>query len=185
MTAAVQFRRATHADAQAIAVLHADSWRRHYRGAYADAYLDGDVVDDRLQAWSERLRADDARRCTIVAEGEGALLGFAHTVLDDDPEWGALLDNLHVTYGRKRGGIGSRLLALTAQAVVEHRRDSGLYLWVLEQNVDAQAFYAARGGECVGRKPVTPPGGVEGRLNGAPEAFRYAWRDPSTLLRLL
>jgi hypothetical protein len=27
--------------------LHADSWRRHYRGAYADAFLDGDVLADR------------------------------------------------------------------------------------------------------------------------------------------
>lgn len=37
------FRPARATDSEAIAVLHADSWRRHYRGAYSDAFLDGDV----------------------------------------------------------------------------------------------------------------------------------------------
>jgi hypothetical protein len=31
-----------------IALLHADSWRRHHRGAYADSFLDGDVEADRV-----------------------------------------------------------------------------------------------------------------------------------------
>jgi hypothetical protein len=31
-------------DSEAIAALHTDSWRRHYRGAYSDAFLDGEVV---------------------------------------------------------------------------------------------------------------------------------------------
>ena len=51
----VRYREATEHDAGAIAALHADSWRRHYRGAYLDSYLDGDVVADRLEVWSSRL----------------------------------------------------------------------------------------------------------------------------------
>src|SRR5436853_6118249 len=127
---APQFRFAGPADAAAVAALHADSWRRHYRGAYSDAFLDGDVVDDRLAVWTERLRSADPHRCTILAE-DGGLIGFANTFLDSDPEWGALLDNLHVAAGHRRGGIGSRLLALTGEAVAERRPGSGLYLWVL------------------------------------------------------
>jgi hypothetical protein len=42
--ASVSFRAAGQDDAHAIAELHADSWRRHYRGAYSDAFLDGDVA---------------------------------------------------------------------------------------------------------------------------------------------
>lgn len=42
-------------DAERVALLHADSWRRHYRGAYSDSFLDGDVVADRLSVWSVRL----------------------------------------------------------------------------------------------------------------------------------
>jgi len=110
------------------------------------------------------------------------VVGFVHTVFDHDPTWGALLDNMHVVPGRKRRGIGSRLLALTAEAVMERPERTGLYLWVLEQNVDARAFYEARGGRYVGRDLVAPPGGIASRLTGAPGKLRYAWREPSVLL---
>jgi hypothetical protein len=79
-------------------------------------------------------------------------VGFAHTFLGQDATWGAFLDNLHVAYGLKRQGIGTRLLTLTAQAVLDWSPASGLYLWVLEQNSDARAFYTA--GRCLrGARP--------------------------------
>jgi hypothetical protein len=43
----LRFRAAGSDDAGKIALLHADSWRRNFRGAYADSFLDGDVVTDR------------------------------------------------------------------------------------------------------------------------------------------
>ena len=178
----VQFRLAAFSDAVAIAALHADSWRRHYRGAYSDAFLDGDVGADRLAVWSERLRAPHSGRYTVVAEDQSGLVGFAHSVFEDDATWGALLDNLHVAYGVKRRGIGSRLLRMTAHAVTERPPSTGLYLWVLEQNLDAQAFYEAHGGKCVDRRPIEPPGGIPSRLVGSPAALRYAWSDPAVLL---
>ena len=169
------FRLAGASDAREVAALHADSWRRHYRGAYSDDFLDGDVHTDRLAVWTKRLGEPDRPSRTIVAEDGERLLGFAHTVFEEDPRWGALLDNLHVVHGEKRRGIGSRLMALTGRAVLE--RDTGLYLWVLEQNVDAQAFYASRGGRRVERV-VIPPSSM---LNGSPVALRYAWSDPRLL----
>jgi ribosomal protein S18 acetylase RimI-like enzyme len=174
------FRLAGPADAEAVAGLHAESWRRHYRGAYSDAFLDGEVLADRLAVWSERLREPDPRRCTILAE-DGGLVGFANTVFAEDAAWGALLDNLHVADGHRRRGVGSRLLALTAEAVRDRPERSGLYLWVLEQNVQAQAFYRSCGGRCVGREPATPPGGIAGRLAGSPARLRYAWPHPVAL----
>lgn len=178
----LHFRVARHDDAQSVAELHADSWRRHYRGAYADAFLDGDVLADRVALWTDRLRGTDPRRCTILAMDDGGLVGFANTFLDHDPTWGALLDNLHVTSGRKGSGIGTQLLALTAEAVTASRPTSGLYLWVLEQNVNAQAFYEARGGRCRGRCLIDPPGGIAGRLNGSPAGLRYVWAEPAAML---
>jgi GNAT superfamily N-acetyltransferase len=154
--------------------LHADSWRRHYRGAYSDEFLDGDVLADRLAVWSERLRERDPRRRTILAE-DGRLVGFANVAFDEDPTWGALLDNLHVSWTHARRGIGTRLLGLTAEAVRERPERTGLYLWVLEQNRGAQRFYEACGAERVGGAPVDPPGGVAGRLTGSPMKLRYAW----------
>jgi ribosomal protein S18 acetylase RimI-like enzyme len=179
----LHFRVAVFSDAEAIAALHADSWRRHYRGAYSDAFLDGDVTVDRLAVWADRLREPDPGCRTILAEDGGGLVGFAHAIFDDDPSWGALLDNLHVAYAHQRRGVGSRLLKLTAQAVTE--RGTGLHLWVLEQNVEAQAFYEALGGKRAGRRDVSPPGGIPGRLNGSPAALCYVWPDPAVLLTSL
>jgi ribosomal protein S18 acetylase RimI-like enzyme len=178
----MEFREARVSDAAGIAALHADSWRRHYRGAFSDAFLDGDVVADRLQVWSERLAQPDDGSCTIVAiDGEAEVVGLAHTIFDADPTLGALVDNLHVVLGLKRRGVGTRLMAVTAEAVVGRRPGSGLYLRVLEQNTAAQAFYDAIGGARVGRELVSPPGGVPDRLHGAPSAFVYSWPDPSVL----
>ncbi|MGH3210969.1 MAG: GNAT family N-acetyltransferase [Trebonia sp.] len=183
----LRFLAAEPGDAPAIAALHADSWRRHYRGAFSDAFLDGEVTAFLLDRWSRRLAAPDPRARTILAElkqaGDDAvrLVGLAHTVLDDDPAWGALLDNLHVAHGLKRQGVGTRLMSLTAQAVVTERPGSSLYLWVLEQNTHARVFYEARGGVCVERSEVRPPAGPSS-LNGRPMGLRYAWPDPAKLL---
>jgi ribosomal protein S18 acetylase RimI-like enzyme len=178
----ISFRPAGASDAAAVAALHADSWRRNYRGAYTDAFLDREVLAERLAFWTARLRDQPANRFTIVAEESGSLVGFAHAALDEDPTWGAYLDNLHIAHTHQGRGLGTRLMALIAQAVIEQRPSSGLYLWVLEQNVRAQRFYEARGGSCVDRDLVHPPGGEPNRLCGNVPKLRYAWPDPTTLL---
>ena len=55
--AEVQYRKASASDARAVAALHADSWRRHYRGAYSDAFLDYEALELLGRTWSERLTA--------------------------------------------------------------------------------------------------------------------------------
>jgi hypothetical protein len=51
----MRLRPAAAGDAVAIAALHADSWRRSYRGALRDEYLDGDIVPERVAVWRSRL----------------------------------------------------------------------------------------------------------------------------------
>ena len=53
---AVQYREATEHDADANGALHADSWRRYYRGAYLDSYLDGDILSVRQLGCSNEWR---------------------------------------------------------------------------------------------------------------------------------
>jgi ribosomal protein S18 acetylase RimI-like enzyme len=173
----VTYRAATADDAVPVARLHADSWRRHYRGAYLDAYLDGDVLEDRRAVWAERLRQTDEGCFTIVADRGDEVVGFAHTVLDADPEWGALLDNLHVRFDLKRNGVGRALTTETAHLLRQRRPSSGLYLWVLKQNTAAQAFYSSIGGLVVEERLGGPfPGG------GRAPTLRYAWPDPAVLM---
>jgi GNAT superfamily N-acetyltransferase len=177
----LRFRPAEAGDAEVVAALHTDSWQRHYRVAFSDAYLDGEVPAYQRRKWAERFASPDPRARTVLAELDGTVVGFAHTVLGDDPTWGALLDNLHVQYGLKRHGIGTRLMALTAQTVLTETPGSGLYLWVLEPNTGARAFYTARGGQCVERVTVDPPHGDPANLNGNPFGLRFSWPDPSVL----
>jgi ribosomal protein S18 acetylase RimI-like enzyme len=178
----VRFRGAGPDDAAGVARLHADSWRRHYRGAYADSFLDGDVVADRGSVWSSRLAAP-AHCATVLAEDGAGLVGFVHVIFDADDRWGSLLDNLHVTRDRQRTGIGTALLARAAGAVVGQATRTSMYLWVLEQNTAAQRFYRAAGGICVETAAVDPPGGVPARLHGSPTKLRFTWPDASVLAR--
>jgi ribosomal protein S18 acetylase RimI-like enzyme len=176
-TIAVQYLDATDSDADSIAALHADSWRRHYRGAYLDSYLDGDVVTNRQEVWRSRLAQPTTGHFTVVARHGQEVLGFAHTIVDEDPLWGSLLENLHVTSDLKRSGIGSHLMSQTAQTLLRLRPHGSLHLWVLDQNTAAQSFYDARGGVRVETQLRGPfPGG--GRAMG----HRYHWGDPTRLL---
>lgn len=179
---ALSLRLACPTDADAVATLHAESWRRHYRGAYADAYLDGDVELDRATVWSERLQRPWPQARTVVAVAGGELIGFAHVRLRDDPHFGALLDNLHVRHDYQRRGIGRRLLGAVAEIVAEDSEGQpGLYLWVLHQNRAARAFYSACGGTELDTAAVVAPGGDPSRLVGSPEMLRVHWPSPSRL----
>jgi ribosomal protein S18 acetylase RimI-like enzyme len=172
-----QYVDASELDADGIAALHADSWRRHYRGAYSDSYLDGDVVADRQEVWRRRLAQPKTGHLTVVVRHGDEVLGFAHTILDEDPLWGSLLENLHIRSDLKRTGIGSRLLSEIAHRLLRRQPGGPLHLWVLDQNTAAQAFYDARGGRRVETQVRGPfPGG--GRAIG----HRYHWDDPTRLL---
>lgn len=172
----VTYRAATAGDAESIATLHADSWRRHYRGAYADSFLDGDVLTDRRAVWTGRLTAPAGNTVTVLAESRGAPTGFVHVVLDDDPGWGSLVDNLHVTNARRGQGIGAALMARAARSVLAGAARPRMYLWVLQQNEAAQGFYRTVGGVAAGSGPVGGPGGPD-TLVGTPGKVRYAWPE--------
>ena len=177
----IVFSPAGHADAGRIAALHADSWRRHYRGAYADRYLDGDLVADRRAVWSARLAAPEGTR-TIVAERDGELVGFVHVVFDADPRWGSLVDNLHVVHSGHRAGIGGRLMAHAARAVLAEAGSTALHLWVLEQNTRALAFYRASGGTLVETGVAAAPDDDPALLNSTPDKLRMSWPNATRLI---
>ncbi len=176
------FRSAKADDADEVAALHADSWRRHYRGAYADSFLDGDLDTDRREVWSKRL-ATQVDTATMLAEYDGRLVGFVHVMFDHDPRWGSLVDNLHVYSSGRRTGIGTQLMARAAQAVTDQATGNAMYLWVLKQNTNAQHFYLASGASCVETSTVPPPGGDPNRLNGMPACLRMVWPDATELLK--
>jgi GNAT superfamily N-acetyltransferase len=174
----VAHRTATATDAAAIARLHAESWRDAYRGALRDAYLDGDADAERLHVWTERLGAPAPNQYVVVAtDAADAIVGFACAYGEDDAEWGTQVDNLHVRRAHRGHGTGRTLLAEVASWCMRSFTNSGLYLWVLEQNAPARAFYERLGGSAEDTSTWNPPGGGEVLLR------RYTWpRDRFDLL---
>jgi ribosomal protein S18 acetylase RimI-like enzyme len=170
----IRYRIAVPSDAAAIAQLHAESWRSAYRGLYPDDYLDNEVFADRTDVWNERFNKSADQALTIVVESNGGIVGFAHSLVDEDPKEGTLLDNLHVRPDRKRSGIGRRLMVETATRVQKAGSKLGLYLWVLEGNEPARHFYDALGG-CVTGRGKSHEGG------SSVPSLRYWWPDLSKL----
>jgi GNAT superfamily N-acetyltransferase len=169
-------RIATAADAEAIAQLHAASWRTAYRGIYTDDYLDNYAAEDRRTVWLERFAAPLARRCTILAEGDGRLEGFICVEGAQDPNWGSLIDNLHVAPTLKRSGIG-RILMRGGSAWLRARYASlPVYLWVLEANNDARRFYESLGAT---NAETVPTNTADSATNSS---CRYTWPSPEALM---
>jgi GNAT superfamily N-acetyltransferase len=177
---------ATPADAAAIAALHAESWQSAYRGLLPDKFLDGPVVVERLNLWNDRMLAPGAERRFVlkalgaeasadgvakVALTEGALVGFVCVLLDAEPAWGALIDNIHVKPGMKRTGIGRRLLQAAREWVAVAAPGQRMHLTVMEGNLAARRFYDRQGGVVVERKTVEVLPGTHVPI------LRYIW-DP-------
>ncbi len=141
----VEYRLAKAKDAPAIATLHAESWRRHYRGVLSDDFLDHFVMEERKALWSKRFRNPTADQFVIVAEENELLIGFLCAYLNHDTTYGTLLDNLHVANAYKGKGVGTECMRLLAVKLKEQTLDK-MYLWVLAQNVAAKGFYESLGG---------------------------------------
>ena len=164
------------ADAAAVAELHATSWRDAYRGMLRDAYLDADVVGERLRTWAERLAAPTDTQFGFLAEIAGEPVGFVFLYGRADAAWGTLVDNLHVRPGLKGRGIGRRLLEAAARETQLRFPHDPVYLFVYEANVAARRFYAGVGGREVERAAVEPPGG------GSQIHWRVVWDDAESML---
>jgi GNAT superfamily N-acetyltransferase len=141
---------ATSADAAAIALVHAQSWRIAYRGLLTDEYLDDHVLEDRTAFWSKRFSAPQPeRRLVLKALDASTLLGFVCVLLDEEPAWGARLDNLHVAPGLKGTGIGYALFQAAREWTAAMTSDRPMHLWCVERNLVARRFYDRQGGKVV------------------------------------
>jgi ribosomal protein S18 acetylase RimI-like enzyme len=141
----VEFRRAEPSDAEAIALLHSRSWRENYRGSFSDAFLDGDLFEERLGVWRERLDHPAKTQFVQLAVEGPILVGFVCAYAAHDPQWGSFVDNLHVARSTKRAGVGSALMRQAGAWLLPRYADLGVYLWVLEANTSARHFYESLG----------------------------------------
>ena len=163
----MDIRRATPADANALANLHVDSWRTAYRGLVPDSHLDSLDYDRRAQRFRESLSGHAEE--TYLAEQDGDVLGFLTLggCRDEDVHqeatgeiWGIYLAPQHW-----RKGIG-RLLCRYGERILRSRSYRIATLWVFAGNEQARRFYEAMGYKADGATNILSP--------GAPlEAVRY------------
>jgi len=175
----VRFRDATLADAPRIAALHAASWRRAYRGMLSDEYLDTDLESDRTRVWVGRLTTPNPKQRVVLAEVSDQLAGFACAFGSEDPDLGTLLDNLHVRHDFQHQGVGAKLMMQIASWCRMEFAGEGLFLWVLEPNLQARRFYENLGGTKVGEEVWQSPDG------GAIPSLCYAWSNLAQLILTL
>ncbi len=158
-------------DADAIARVHVQAWRETYPGLIPDSVLAGLSVPGRVHAWSEMIGAGEAAPAVLVAERDGAVVGFASARMARDELLGtdAELTSIYLLDGYKRRGIGRLLF----EHILEWLRERGcrsVGLWVLETNAGARAFYAALGGRTGARK-------TDARPDVTLQEIAYVWDD--------
>jgi GNAT superfamily N-acetyltransferase len=144
----LRVRRATLADAHAIAEIAVLGWQVGYRGILPDDFLDGLAVASREIAWRSILESDpEGMAPAWIAERDGRAVGFVSSgpPRDEDvPLPAAEVFALYVLPTAWRQGLG-RLLLTTAVDYWLSRRSATLTLWVLEDNARARTFYEATG----------------------------------------
>ena len=163
-------------DADAVAALHAASWRAHYRGALSDSHLDGPIEAERLAVWRQRLQNPREGQVTLLAEDGNDLVGFACLFLDHDRSFGTLVDNLHVTAERKGGGIGRALMRQAGETMLHALPRRPAYLDALESNHAARGFYERVGGIAAEHGRSVEPDGSRVAV------LRYVWPSPAALI---
>ena len=162
-------RPATAADALAIETIRVRGWRTAYRHVLPADALDGMPIDG--GRWRGRLESPPAGWSTFVAEGDGAVLGFAAVGPSrDEPGIGELYA-IYVEPDEWSTGAGRALLR-RAEAELE-REYAEATLWVLEDNPRARRFYEIAGWAADGARKAEPRWGVR-----APEVrYRKALRE--------
>jgi ribosomal protein S18 acetylase RimI-like enzyme len=185
----MQIRPAKQSDCPAIVQIHVASWRSAYRGALTDAYLEGDIATHLQRQWQNRLSdtpvlESGGEQIILVAEDNGELLGFACAYLNEDPQWGSFLNNIHVKQATHRRGVGTALLRAVATrctaSISGVNAAAGakqhLYLFVIQANLAAQRFYTRHGAQNVGVDMWDAPDG------GRVPLYRFAWADAKHLV---
>jgi ribosomal protein S18 acetylase RimI-like enzyme len=138
-------RNARPEDAYAIATIHVRAWQAAYRGIVPWPYLSELSIDQREQAWRQRLERGVAT--VLLAEECDQVLGWISAGTSRDVDAGAATGELYALYvapEQWRHGVGRQLWDESAKRL----HDAGFTeatLWVLRDNGPARAFYGSNG----------------------------------------
>lgn len=150
------------ADADALGELHVRVWRQAYAGVMPADYLASLRPADRAERWrsiaaeeAEGVAAADGKVTRVAEHPDGGIVGFATVApaRDDDPPVPLELWAINVLAEFHGTGAAGQLLAATLG-------DRSAYLWVVEGNERAIAFYRKHGFEPDGERAVHDASGA-------------------------
>jgi GNAT superfamily N-acetyltransferase len=170
-------RRATVADAAAIARIHVETWRTTYAGILPNAYLVGLHRGRQAAGWRRSLVAQRGGKLTLVMEEAGTgIVGFASAgparsgELPPDSDVRGELYALYVGGDWQGQGYGRALLQGVLANLFEND-PCAVIAWVIDAN-PARFFYEAMGGVRLASR--------QERFAGADlDEIAYVWRAPA------
>lgn len=169
-------RRATLADAAALAHVHETTWRESYIGLMSEQMLDALTANARTEAWRRILSGETGYLATTyVAERTGKLVAFGSCGEQRNADFAAAgydgeFAAIYVLRTDQRRGLGKRLMT-TMMSDLTDRGLLGFTLWVPRDNIPARSLYEQLGGRFLGeRKDV--------REQGALIEVAYGWSRP-------
>ena len=139
-------------DARAMAVMHLQSWRESYGRLLPDEFFARQEagLPHRIDKYREYIAAGHARMLAFGPDGDLVGLGAAGQGDDEDRPCETELFMLYTLERIHGRGVGQALV----DALIG---DRPAYLWVLDDNPRAQAFYRRNGFVPDGRRQLCDP----------------------------
>jgi len=136
--------RADERHSDALAKLHADTWRLAYRGIIPHLHLEK-MIARRGPEWWQRTLVLGASM--LVAEFDGALAGYAYLGPNRARPlgYGGEIYELYMRPEYQGVGLGEQLFGAARRNLAEIH-SNGFVVWALVENDGARAFYQAMGG---------------------------------------
>lgn len=127
-------------EAAAIADVHIETWRQTYSGIFSENMWDATARERRLTMWQAICSSSRSDWTTAVADRNDVIVGFAHAAssTEEDAPCERVLWCIYLLAEAHGCGAGQQLM----NTVVG---DGSAYLWVLESNERARAFYTKNG----------------------------------------
>jgi ribosomal protein S18 acetylase RimI-like enzyme len=170
-------RRATEADAEALALVHEATWRETYVGLLSEQMLDALTANARAAAWRRILAGatDDHLSTVYVAERPGAMVAFGSCGAQRDKAFAAAgyageFTSVYVLKTDQRQGLGTSLMKVMMTDLAD-RGLVGSTLWMPRDNIPARSLYEQLGGRLIGQREVV-------RGDGTLQEVAYGWPKP-------
>jgi ribosomal protein S18 acetylase RimI-like enzyme len=169
-------RRATVADAEALAQVHDATWRETYAGLMSGQMLDALTEDARAAVWRRTLSGETGALSTAyVAERAGAFVGFGSCGEQRDGALAAAgypgeFTAVYVLKSDQRRGLGAGLMS-AMMSDLAGRGLVGFTCWAPRANIPARSLCEKLGGKLMGQREITLKQGV---LN----EVAYGWPKP-------